>query len=168
MLPQAYVVHRTRERCRLRIRDKRNDQAYFEELRGRIAESVDGADVRVNPITGSVLVSHGNMSVSELEGRLTETSMFELLDGPQPEAPALEHLFSGISRIDQAITESSGGGADLRTFMFIGIMAMAMQQMLRGNVMVPAMALLWNAMDLAGRKSLWPEHTSPGDTSISE
>lgn len=163
-MPQAYVVHRTRERCRLRIREKRNDEAYFEELRGRLAENINGVYVHVNPITGSVLVSHGHMTFSELEGRLAETSMFELVDGPRPETPALESLFSGISRIDHAITEGSGGAADLRTFMFIGMMALAMQQLLRGNVMVPAMTLLWNAMNLAGRTTPWPENTSAGDT----
>ena len=160
--PSAYVVHRTRERLRLRIREKRNDAEYFEQVHRELARTCDDVDVRINPTTGSVLLIHPEIDSAQLHARLSELESFHVFEGPEPGTPALTPLAAGISRIDHAISESSGGAADLRTLLFIGIMALAMRQLMRGQIMVPALALVWNAFDLAARHAIKPSEVGEG------
>ena len=59
-ISQAYVVHRTASRMRLRIPGRRLDQAYFERLKQRLIRSLGVMAVEINPLTASVLIEHSS------------------------------------------------------------------------------------------------------------
>jgi hypothetical protein len=155
MTELAYIVHQIPGRVRLRIRDKRQDQAYFEELCGRLEPLDCVEDVRVNCNTGSIILRHPNKSYAEVETELRQLKLFEIAEGPEPETPALRPLLSGISRIDQVIREESSGVANIRTVVIVVAVLLAIRQFRRGELLGPALPLLWNALALAGRLNGW-------------
>lgn len=149
MLPRAHIVHQLRGRLRLRIREKRQEPEYFEELLNRL-QSVKGvSEVRVNDTTGSLLLLHPELPYAELEAQLKELELFEIVATSEAKGSALNPVFAGFSWFDQAISEGSTEHFDLRSLAFIGLVGLAAHQMYRGNIMVPAIPLLMSAWSLA-------------------
>ena len=151
----AYIVHQISSRVRLRIRSKRQDQAYFDELCRKLQALDCIEDVRVNCNTGSIILRHPETSYAEVETELQQLRLFELAEGPEPETPALRPLVSGISKIDQLIREESAGIANIRTIVVVAAVLLAIRQFRRGELLGPALPLLWNALELAGRFNGW-------------
>ena len=54
----AYIVHQISGRVRLRIKTRRQDQAYFEALRRQLEPLECIETVRVNSNTGSIILRH--------------------------------------------------------------------------------------------------------------
>lgn len=155
MTELAYIVHQIAGRVRLRIRNKRQDQAYFDELCSQLQSLDCIEDVRVNCNTGSIILRHPERSYTEVETELRQLQLFEIAEGGEPETPALRPLQSGISRIDQLIREESSGIANIRTVVIVAAVLLAIRQFRRGEVLGPALPMLWNALELAGRFNSW-------------
>ncbi len=151
MTPTAYVVHRVGGRVRLRIREKREDFDYFDAVRERLGALSDLAEVQVNEGTGSIILTHPQVSYGELRAALTRVDLFEVAEGPEPGQHALAPLLSGIGRVDQAISRATSGNTDLRALLFLCVLATAVYQALRGNILSPAWTLVWNGLDLVTR-----------------
>ncbi len=161
MLPRAYIVHQLRGRLRLRIREKRQDPDFFQEICVRL-ESLPGVvDVRCNANTGSLLLLHPEQSYVELEPQLQGLGLFELVSGSEPTSSMLEPMFEGFSWADQALNETSTGKVDLRSLAFIGLMGLAVQQIYRGNIVGPAIPMLISALDLAQQSTQSATTASP-------
>lgn len=151
MMPQAHIIHQTRNRVRLRIREKRQDPEYFEAVRARLA-SVQGIDkVRVNSATGSIVLLHPDTTFDEIASGLWQPDLFEFAAGPERATSALAQLQGGITKINQAINQSTAGVADLKTVAVIALVLLAIRQIMRGSLFGPALPLLWSALDLALR-----------------
>jgi len=155
MTELAYIVHQIPGRVRLRIRDKRQDPAYFEALCRQLQPLDCLEDVRVNSNTGSIILRHAETPYAEVETELRQLRLFEIAEGPEPETPALRPLQSGLSKLDQLIREESLGVANLRTIVIVAAVLLAIRQFRRGNLLGPAVPLLWNALELAGRFNSW-------------
>ena len=151
MAPCAYVVHQIRCRLRLRIKDKRNDYPYFEAVRRELDLIPGVEEVRVNPATGTILLLHAEQSVGRLQHRLRQLDLFEIIDGPEPATPVLAPLTQGIAMIDQTLLDSSGGRVDLRAVAYIGLMAVTVHQIRRGQLLGPALPLIGQAFSLLNR-----------------
>ncbi len=162
MIPRAQIVHQVRGRLRLRIQERRKDTEYFETVREHLEDLPGVESVRVNSVTGSVLLLHPELDFDQLAPRLSDSELFQLLAGPPPEVPAFAPLQSGLAGIDRLVGEGSGGGVDLRTIAFMITMGMAIRQVMRGQIMVPAFTLMWHAMDLVFRKA--GESGEPGES----
>lgn len=151
MIPAAYVVHEIRGRVRLRIREKCKDPMYFEELRRQLT-SLPGVDeVRINCNTGTVLLLHTDQSLERLSDRLIPLGLFEIHTVPEPAKPALAQLSSGIAMVDAAIQDSSGGRVDLRALAYIAMMGFTLHQIVRGQLLGPAIPMMWQALSLLDR-----------------
>ena len=151
MMPRAHVIHQTHNRVRLRIREKRQHPGYFEAVRARLA-SVEGIDrVRVNSTTGSIVLSHPEAPFDEIAAGLRQPDLFEFVAGPEPAPSALAQLQSGVTKVNQVISEGTAGVADLKTVVVIVLVLVAIRQMKRGSFFGPALPLLWSALDLALR-----------------
>lgn len=149
MPERAYIVHQTRGRLRLRIKSKRQDQAYFDELCSRL-EALDGIEtVRANSNTGSIILRHPESDFSEVENELRRLALFDLAEGPEPETPALRPLVSGIFGLDQILKEESAGVLNLRTLTVVAVALLAIRQIRRGALLGPALPMLWSALELA-------------------
>ncbi len=151
MLPRAYIIHQLRTRIRLRIPEMRQDQEFFDEVLASVASISGVSDVRTNPVTASVLVSHPELGFDKLQPAMGALELFEMVPGMPPAAPSMSHTINSISRLDQAISAGSSGSVDLRTLAFTGIVGLSIHQMLRGNFTGPAIPMLLSAVDLAQR-----------------
>lgn len=151
MTELAYIVHQIPGRVRLRIKARRQDQVFFDELRHQLAPLECLEDVRVNCNTGSIIIRHPERPYTEVETELQRLSLFKIADGPEPDTPALVRLQSGISRIDQFLSEESAGVLNLRAVVVLAAMLLVIRQVRRGELFGPALPLLWNVLDLAGR-----------------
>jgi hypothetical protein len=168
MLPCAYVVHQIPGRVRLRIREKCKDSQYFEELRRRLG-SLSGVDeIRINSITGTILLLHSEQPYAQVADQLRQLRLFEITEGAESGTSALARLSSALATVDKAIAGSSGGSVDLRTLAYIGLMAFTVRQIIRGQVLGPALPMLWQALSLVGRikggaGDITPELSGQGD-----
>jgi hypothetical protein len=151
MTPRAHIVHQTRNRVRLRIREKRQDQEYFEEVKGRLASLKGVGEVRVNSNTGSVVLLHPGKPFEEIAPGLQQPDLFVLFAGPEPEFSALTKLQTGIAKVNQIVSQGTAGVADLKTVAVIVLVALAIRQIRRGSLIGPALPLLWSALDIALR-----------------
>jgi hypothetical protein len=151
----AYIVHQISGRVRLRIKTRRQDQAYFDALRRQLEPLECIETVRVNCNTGSIILRHPARPYAEVESAVRQLGLFELATGREPATPALAPLLSGISRIDQLVDEESSGVINLRTVTVVAVILLAMRQMRRGELLGPALPMLWNALELAGRFNGW-------------
>ncbi|MEA3413284.1 MAG: hypothetical protein U9R74_17375 [Pseudomonadota bacterium] len=151
MGPETVIAHRVRGRVRLRISGGIEDPDYFRELAGKLEALPSVTGVRVNERTGSVVVLHPDVPFSDLEPGFKAIGL--PTDGGQGPAvrPAMTPLQHGFSRINRMIAASSSGSVDLRTLFFVGFVLLAIRQILRGNIMAPAIPLLWHAMELVLR-----------------
>ena len=151
MPPLAHIVHQTRCRVRLRIAEKRKDPDYFEEV-GEQLETVSGIlEFRTNSATGCIILQHPEQTWPELEPQLEQLGLFEISGTPETGKPAMESLATGLSRVDKAVTAGSGGRVDLKTLAYLGLMAITISQAMRGQLLGPAIPLLFTAMSLVDR-----------------
>jgi hypothetical protein len=149
MLPQAHIVHQLRGRVRLRIKEKRQDPAYFDTLCSHI-EALEGvSEVSANPNTGSLLILHPDLPFAQIEDQLTALRQFELISAPEPQQTALMPVFKGVGWLDEGLAEGTSGSFDLPTLGVIGLLGVAAYQLYRGNIIGPAIPMLMAALDLA-------------------
>jgi len=159
MIP-AYVVHELRGRLRLRIPvEHRGDETLFQSIADRLLQ-IEGVDaVSTDALTGSVLIHHA-LPGDDLKAQLTREDLFNLeTPPPRPVRHGFAPLSKGISAFDNGLREVSGGAADLRTLLFLTLVGLAIRQAARGEIMIPAAALLWNAFALV----LGPHAGAPHD-----
>jgi hypothetical protein len=138
------IAHQLPGRIRLRIPEKRGDDAFFRQLR-EVAGSVPGIrQVEVNHRTGSVLVLHDPdvplLAMSEAVGLRLETDT-----GTRP---IVEQVGGGLQQIDTALRSVAGGQLDLRGVALIGLLGFGLYQLARGEVLAPAATLFWYAFAL--------------------
>lgn len=146
---------------RLRIKEKRRDPQYFDEVRRQL-DTLSGIDeVRINSNTGTILLLHRQQSYFQLEAQLRQLNLFDIIDGPEPVPSALAPVSEGISMIDKAIAGGTGGSVDLRALAYIALVGFTVRQIMRGQVLGPALPMLWQAMSLVDRFSGWKKDTSP-------
>ncbi|NWG87062.1 MAG: hypothetical protein HXY26_06045 [Hydrogenophilaceae bacterium] len=148
MLPDAEVVHRIPGRLRLRILSKRKDVIYFAQLAEQIKVYADVREVTINPLTGSLLVLH----VGPFEGvaeQAERQGLFKLAAAPVQ--PSLQdRMVAGLKVSSRNLEAVSGGEFDLNGLLIVGLTGLAIHQAIEGNVMVPAISLLWYALNAAG------------------
>ena len=70
MKPKAIIVHQTRDRLRLRVRQKRKDLAFFLEFYEQLRRTPAVEEICMNPTTGSVLVHFDGRRRNTLIGAL--------------------------------------------------------------------------------------------------
>jgi len=157
MLPRAYVVHRSRQRVRLRVPEKKGDAGWFRDA-ALALERLDWVDaVETRPASASLAIRC--LSTDGVEARLERSGQFRFQADPPPLPTVDQQVRIGMERLDRLLRDSASEEANLRSLLFLVMLILAGIQMTRGQVMVPAVSLLWYAMELvlAGRKPV------PGD-----
>jgi hypothetical protein len=156
-LPRGRICHLSAGRLRIRIPDKRRDEAFF----GTVAERLSGWDsvdqVEVNPLTASVLILFTDSDALFAEiGRRND--LFTLASDPaefnrrrEPVIP-MERARRLWAEADKAVRRWSAGSTDIRNAAFLALVASSLYQLWRGQVAPPALTSLWYAGDML---SLW-------------
>ena len=165
MLPLAQIVHQTRSRVRLRIAEKRKDPEYFEEVREQLGAVSDILDFRTSSTTGCIILEFREQVWPDLEPHLEQLGLFRINAALETGKPAIDSLTSGLSRVNQTLAAGSDGRIDLRTLAYLGLMAITISQAMRGQLLGPAIPLLFNAMSLVDRLTTPDNGVSPDQDS---
>lgn len=138
--PQAYVVHETPSRLRLRIPARRRDKAYFVAALRLLCEKMPTARIDANPLTASILISGAN--APQLLEALDGAGPFRLSREPESQVGQLGRELQGLNR---RLLNLSAGRVDARAYIVLALLVSAMVQIARGRVFAPAVTLLWYA-----------------------
>ncbi len=139
--PDAFVVHKTPSRVRLRIPDRRNDGRFFADAL-RWLKRVPGVVAEANAFTSSILLR--GEGVAQALTALGEDAPFEVKDSPQGSGEEIEQLRNQLQTFNEQFARLTGGG-DARAFIIALLVISGIVQMARGNIGPPALTLLWYA-----------------------
>lgn len=142
-VPAARIVHRTPGRLRLRIAERIGDAAWFDEAALSLAMARGIIGVRTAARTGSILISHRGEAAAIID-EAVRAGLFTLADADDPagDAPAWQ------GRADAARTafETLAWNSQATAAAGFLLLAAALLQARRGNIMPPAVSLLVYAM----------------------
>jgi hypothetical protein len=152
MLPEAAIVHSLPGRTRVRVEERRHDAVYFAHVAEQLRQCPSVVDVTVTPVTGSVLILHEGTDRDTIAGYAKAFELFDLVL-PAARAPEAELLpdqivLERLHRVDRWMRQQSDGGADLRSMALIALLAGAVWQLARGQVLPAGATLLWYALAL--------------------
>jgi hypothetical protein len=146
--PVAYLVHRTRERIRLRVPTLRYDDEGFERLSTGLERLAAVSAVRTDSRTATALLHlEPDRAVDPLMA-IVESGLLRVSPARPPLSPALSALHRFSDRADEGIASLTGGLGDLRTLLFSLLVVLALRQWSRGQLMVPSLTLILYAIDL--------------------
>jgi hypothetical protein len=155
MLAEAYISHSTGGRIRIKVPSKKGDRSYFQSLKEQLAQftKLPGIQrVEVNPLTGSILVLHSvDPQIMDFKAitQYTETNnLFKLKIPEASQTPVFQSMTEAVSDLGGKVKGFTAGQMDLSTLAFLAFLGVAVVQMRRGNIMVPAMTALWYAFTL--------------------
>lgn len=151
-LPQARVCHFASGRLRVKIPEKRRDEAFFGTVRECLSSWDSIERVEVNPLTASVLVQFSNLAAlftdNALKNDLFEVDFDVLSALGEPPQALTDHATAGLHKADETIRRWTAGAADLRSAVFVFLVGTGLVQVLRGNIAAPAATLFWYAGDM--------------------
>jgi len=151
----ARLVHRTRERARLRVPSRRRDLDWFLALYEDLRAHPDIDEVTMNPVTGSVVLSFA--PGTNVDALLSGNRLLTLAAEPPPEGAHDDghphHFHSGLN--------------NMRILIFLIMSALSIQQLLKGQFLVPILTIMLYVVDLAVNLRLEQEaalepHPNPG------
>lgn len=151
----AYVTHALPGRLRVRIPKKRGNDAYFAGLREQLSGRREFTAVTANAATGGILLYLApGVAIPDVAAAATALSLFDLKESqPAPgrevtHKNALYHASLGFKGADKLIGDATGGYLDLRSIVFVLLLAMATRQISRGHFMVAGFTPLWHAFNM--------------------
>ena len=158
------IAHQTDGRTRLRALVRPVDTL---ELMG-IADSmsglpgVDAVDFRAT--TGSLVIEHPDLPWENIEHELARFGIEVLgfVDGIEGYTDSLAPVRATIGHVDGLMTRLTTGGVDMRTIAFVLMLGLALRQIMRGQIMVPAFSFLWYASEILTKSRLGDG--DPGDS----
>ncbi len=155
MLSDAYITHATRGRVRIKIPDRKGDSAYFSSLKEKLAglSELPGIQrVEANPLTGSILVTHTlDLPASDLAlvAQYSEfNNLFRLRVSPPDHTPVSGGLEQTLRETKGKVGGLTGGEIDTGMLAILGLLGIAIVQLNRGNIMIPAVSALWYVYSL--------------------
>jgi hypothetical protein len=143
----ARVCHATSGRLRIRIDARRRDAAYFAQLAEKIGRLPGIRRVEPNALTGTVLILH---TLAQGRVRSAIESFAGVSLAPEDPQPSLGRLVPAGPGKRHA-PASAGIPTDTRGLAILALLGLAIHQAIEGNVMVPAVSLLWYAFNLFER-----------------
>jgi hypothetical protein len=132
----ARVAHRSTGRLRLRLPQRRHDLAFFLEVYEALRGQPEIDEVTINPTTGSVLLWYDPAEEDALAEAVGRTGLLQLHEGDLHPQQDERHLFH-VSINDMRIT------------IFLIMTALSIHQLLKGQLVAPALTMLLYLIDLA-------------------
>ena len=138
ILPTARIEHRLPGRLRLRLPAMRGDHDFFSELEEAFAAHPALGAVTLSPATASILFEDIELGDRSFERLARKEEWFEV-------------QWARPQRTDPGSTPNRPGAnamaalSEMRPSLAIILVALALVQAARGQLMVPALSLLWFA-----------------------
>jgi hypothetical protein len=148
MAPLAREVHALPGRTRLRIDEKRGDEAYFTTVESALRDYPGISSVETNSRTASVLVHHTENDPSPWQ-RAEEQGLFRVAE-KEAEMPKMATAISATpnpARKPRAPKPEAArtNRAYWRPLIFLAWAGMGIAQAIEGNIAIPATAAFWYA-----------------------
>lgn len=171
----AHVMHASPGRLRVRVDRAGLASPALGDAERALAEMRGVLEVRRNPSARSITVRYDPKTAS-LPAMLAAVSRAGVtVEAPSPSAAsaapypgptdASVAVATTVGRADRWIAEQTGGKADLRTLVPLGLAILAAREVIGGRaVAVPWYALAWYAFD-SFQKFQGPDHRSQGPAS---
>lgn len=148
MAPLARVAHSLPGRKRVKIDEKRGDDAYFATLEKELAECPGVVTVTTNPRTGTALINHTAEDPS-LWGYVAEHELFQLgKNETEARTPPRPSIAGRTKLAEHKSYGKSGNVPNMRLLIFLGMMGMGVVQAIEGNIAIPAIAAFWYAFSI--------------------
>jgi hypothetical protein len=148
VLRRLDVLHDSPGRLRVRATTLKGEAASLGALAAKIADLPRVRAARANPETGSILVLHDD-DVTALTAALSRHDA--LLAAVEPPAPLSTELARELAGVGAALEHRLGAGVDVRGLGAIALLAIAVMQISRGHVFMPAATAIWYALNLLQR-----------------
>jgi hypothetical protein len=143
MSVHGQIAHQTSGRVRIDLPAKRGDAAYFSTLSQQMAGLDEVLAVRTNPVTGSVIVEYDG-PFDALLRRLDDMAV-DILTQPAPAGTGASRggAVAGASPLPYRLVS----GRQVHPMLLVGLAfgAIGLVQMIRGQVLVPAVSAFWYA-----------------------
>jgi Heavy metal associated domain 2 len=137
MIPEAHVSHGMSRRLRIKIPSKKGDVSYFSTLQERLSGCPGVGEIRVNPQTGSALISY-ECERKTLAEFAREKDLF-LLRRPTPRRKTLfGNVADTFQGYNQDLKKLTGGEVDIPSLIFLSLVISGIWQIARGNLAMPA------------------------------
>ncbi|MFZ0611599.1 MAG: hypothetical protein WAM73_05120 [Desulfobacterales bacterium] len=137
ILPQATASHRTAERLRIKIPSRKGDDGFFNTVAQSLARDLKYREIRVNALTGSVLMTGPGIDFEKLTDHAAREGLFALDPGlprVQPLGQKVYHPLAAFSRRFNGLTD---GTLDFPGLMFVALCAVGLYEILKGNAKLP-------------------------------
>lgn len=157
MPPRADIAHLMPGRVRLRVTERRGDEAWFRTAVAQLGECPTVSHVTASTVTGSLLVLHDGEDIDVIESYAKAVGLFDVIKASAPieGRPAAPDVLirSGLEHADRWVRRESGEGTDFRSLALVGLLGTAMWQALRGQILPAGGTLIWYALTLSGARS---------------
>lgn len=155
MLPDAFITHATQGRVRIKIPSKKSDAAYFASLKEKSAalSELPGIQrIEANPLTGSILVLH-TLDLEAIDLGLVAqygefNQLFRLRESLPVQRPASGRREQSLRENNGQAGSRTGSEIDPKVLAILGFVGVAIIQLKRGHIMMPAITALWYAYSL--------------------
>lgn len=147
---KARMVSRAPGRLRLRVSERRGENALFATLAETIGNEPGVLRVTANPRTGSLLIEHEG-ALDPILSRLTDRGLLQMEKaGRRPSGgAAVRDLRLGFAWLDLELRRLTGREVDLSAGIILVLTLLALFQGLRGQILPPSITIAWYAAMLA-------------------
>jgi hypothetical protein len=142
--PEAHVSHAAAGRLRIKVPERRGDTGYFARAGECFGECPGVRRVAINPLTGSILIEHATDMAAIAD--FAESHDVLSLRPERSGVPLAAALRETADELDRRLRRAAGDTLDLWSATSLVFFALACVQMLRGQYLGPATALLWTAI----------------------
>ena len=143
--PSANLEHLTQERARIRVPALRRQREALEKLAHAMIDLPGVYSVEANPLTAGVLIRYQG-DFGEIGKSAIEAGLF-VLEEPGPAPDAMTGLRERMRDVETMLRRNSSGSLDVNTAMFLFFSLVAVVQLARGRIAMPAFSALWYALN---------------------
>lgn len=151
MRSSAFVVHRLASRTRLRMPDLSGDPERCGFVIEALSHCPDVVAVRANPVTATIVLAHDDDALDRIAAYARDLNLFDLEpqpSGPPGKAPGIV-IEDALARVDAWVRAETGGRSTLGSLAVMALLAGAVWQATRGQLLPAATTLVWYALALA-------------------
>jgi hypothetical protein len=137
MAPEAHIVHRTPERLRIRIDEKKGDLSYFSTLKDKFSRYRSFENITENHLTGSLLFVEKRIDADAIFEFAESNHLFDLRNTLEETQPLSQRVVQPIRKFDSRLNRFTKGEIDLSGFIFMILLVSGIFQIARGNFAAP-------------------------------
>jgi hypothetical protein len=152
MMPKAYVIHRARQRVRLRVPEYRKVVPFFYAVEERLRGVPEIALVETNPVTAGILIRYRG-EFSRVVEIAKEQDLFEIETAEMVYRPWVRRVFDELDELDDRVRKSTDDKFDLTSLVGVAFLGLGVSQILKRQYLPPAASLIADGLKLLAQVS---------------